>query len=140
MDKKQSSEREPLILNDVGKCPPSNDTWATTKAILHYSIWPIVGMIFHPMYTVVNAAVAGRIGSTELAGLGLGSLTIGILLISIGSCFCMVVGSFIGPAYGDNKPDLAKRYTYRQFYLNTVVYLVTLIPVIWIDEIYAAIG
>jgi Na+-driven multidrug efflux pump len=53
------------------------------------------GMLFHPIYTVVNAATCGRIGDNELAGFGLGSLTLGILIISIGTCFSMTVSTLI---------------------------------------------
>lgn len=96
-------------------------------------MWPILGMFFHPVYTVVNAAVVGHMGTEDettklLASLGLGSLTTGILLISIVSCFSMVANSFIAPAFGDKRYDLAKRYTYRQYILNTIVYLVCWSP------------
>lgn len=54
---------------------------------------PMFGMLFHPVYTIVNAATCGRIGNTELAGFGLGSLTLGIVAISIGTCFALTVGT-----------------------------------------------
>ena len=98
-------------------------------------------MLFHPMYTIINAAVVGRFDNEiYLAALGLGSLTIGILLISIVTCFCMVVGSFVAPAWGDNRPDLAKRYLYRQYVLNTIVYAICLVPVFFIEPIFIFIG
>ena len=98
-------------------------------------------MLFHPTYTIINAAVVGRFDDESyLSALGLGSLTIGILLISICTCFCMVVGSFVAPAHGDNRPDLAKRYLYRQYYLNTIVYAITVIPVFFIESLFLAIG
>lgn len=50
-------------LNDPVKCPPNIDNWVTFKAILNYAKWPILGMLFHPVYSVVNAAVVGRFES-----------------------------------------------------------------------------
>lgn len=98
-------------------------------------------MLFHPIYSVVNAAKVGRFDDEEyLAALGLGSLTTGIMLISICSCFAMVLQSFVAPAFGDDKLDLAKRYLFRQLVLNVIVYAVCLIPLIWIQDIYIAMG
>ena len=45
----------------------------------------VIGFMFHPLYSIVNALVLGHNDSPEpLAGLGLGSLTLGILALSIG--------------------------------------------------------
>lgn len=44
-------------------------------------------MLFHPAYTIINVSICGGISDVALAGFGLGSLTIGIMLISIGVCF-----------------------------------------------------
>ena len=45
----------------------------------------VIASLFHPLYSIVNALVLGHSDSPEpLAGLGLGSLTIGILGLSIG--------------------------------------------------------
>jgi len=55
----------------------------------------MLGMVFHPVYIIINVATCGRIGDTELAGFGLGSLTLGIMLISIGVCFSMAVSTLV---------------------------------------------
>lgn len=62
---------------------------------------PIIGMLIHPVYLLVNAATVGRIDDTMLAGLGLGAVTTGILLISVGQCFTQVTGSLVAPAFGE---------------------------------------
>ena len=130
-----------MIEDNPNKQEEQVNTKSTINAILCYAWWPIVGMLFHPMYTIINAAVVGRFDNEiYLAALGLGSLTIGILLISIVTCFCMVVGSFVAPAWGDNRPDLAKRYLYRQYVLNTIVYAICLVPVFFIEPIFIFIG
>lgn len=50
--------------------------------------WVILNALFHPIYSIVNAMVLGHQQNEKLlAGLGLGSLTIGICALSIGSTF-----------------------------------------------------
>ena len=71
------------------------------------------GMLFHPIYTVVNAATCGRIGDNELAGFGLVSLTLGILIISIGTCFSMTVSTLIAYANGAKDKRMCRVYFYR---------------------------
>ena len=57
------------------------------------AFWPIVGSLFHPTYLIVNAATCDRLGGKYLAGFGLGSLTLGILTISIVSCYSGGIGT-----------------------------------------------
>ena len=50
--------------------------------------WIILNAVFHPVYSIVNAILLGHQSNEKmLAGLGLGSLTIGIFALSIGSNF-----------------------------------------------------
>jgi Na+-driven multidrug efflux pump len=124
---------------------PELEMSTTIKNIFKFAWWPIVGSLFHPVYTIVNAGTIGRIypedqAATYMAALGLGSLTTGIMILSICCCFGMVVSSFAGPAFGDKKYDLCKRYLYRQYILNTISFAICIIPVFWIESIYIAIG
>ena len=100
--------------------------------IAKYSLWPIFGMLFHPVYSVVNAAVVGRMETQYLAALGLGSLTCGICLLSINACFTLGLPSFVAPTHGSGEIHLGRMYLHRQYLLNCFVYLVTLIPIIFI--------
>ena len=100
--------------------------------IAKYSLWPIFGMLFHPVYSVVNAAVVGRMETQYLAALGLGSLTCGICLLSINACFTLGLPSFVAPTHGSGEINLGRMYLHRQYLLNCFVYLVTLIPIIFI--------
>ena len=102
-----------MTLNDPDKCPPTLSTCNTIGEISKYSLWPIFGMFFHPVYTVVNAAVVGRMETQYLAALGLGSLTCGICLLSINACFTLVTTSFIAPAAGSGELDLGRMYLHR---------------------------
>lgn len=112
----------------------------TLKNITKLSLWPILGSCFHPVYTMVNAAVCGRLGEDYLAAFGLGSLTLGIMCISIITCFSMSVGTLVAQAKGAKNIKMVHTYLYRQYYLNTFVYAVTVIPLIFIKQIYGWIG
>lgn len=81
-----------------------------TMMIAKYSFFPIVGMLFHPMYMLVNAQILGNMelnqekcgkdateemlksfecitAETYLASFGLASSTMGIFLLAPGICF-----------------------------------------------------
>ena len=130
-----------MLLNEKPKSDPNLSFFKVTKDICAYAIMPIIGMIFHPVYTVVNAAVVGRFeNSNYLAALGLGSLTVGIMVISICTSFALVLTSFVAPAHGDNDARLARVYLHRQWYLNTLVFCVAIIPIFFIYDIFILIG
>lgn len=93
----------------VGPISTRQTVWEITK----YATWPVIGMIFHPLYMVINAAVVGHMETKYLAGLGLGSLTTGIMLISINISFSIVVASFVAPAHGVGDSRLARIYLHR---------------------------
>ena len=97
-------------------------------------------MIFHPMYQLVNAAFTGHMGEKHLAALGLGSLTTGILVISITHSFALVTSSVVAPAFGNGEIRFCKVLLYRQMFLNTIVFAVVSVPIIFIQQIYNAIG
>jgi len=103
-----------MLLNENTKSEPNLSFTKVTKDIFAYALMPIIGMIFHPVYSVVNAAVVGRFENANyLAALGLGSLTVGIMVISICTSFALVLTSFVAPAHGDNDARLARVYLHR---------------------------
>ena len=112
----------------------------SVKTILKLSWWPIIGQLCHPVYTIVNAAVCGRLGGNALAGFGLGSLTLGICALSIGVCFAMAVQTLMGQAYGAGDFRMCRVYLYRQYFLNSVLFPLICIPLLFIKSIYLAIG
>lgn len=101
---------------------------------------PTLGVLFHPAYTIINAAYCGSLGSNELAGFGLGSLTLGIMAISIGTTFAFNVGTPIAQAAGNGDFRMCRVYLNRQYYLNTLIYPVLCVPLIFIRPIYDLIG
>ena len=70
------------------------------KEVMNVAFTPMIGMLFHPVYTIVNASACGHLGPSQLAGFGLANLTLGILAISIGTCFSLSTGSLIAQAAG----------------------------------------
>ena len=64
----------------------------------------MVNSFIHPMYSIVNAIVMGhQTNEKMLAGLGLGSLTMGIMALSFGSNFNGAAATFISHAYGQKE-------------------------------------
>ena len=64
----------------------------------------MINAFLHPVYSIVNAMVLGhQANSKMLAGLGLGSLTMGICALSIASNFNGAASTFIAHAYGQKE-------------------------------------
>lgn len=97
-------------------------------------------MFFHPIYTIANVIACGNLGKDELAGFALGSLTIGIMAISIGFSFSATVATPIAISYGAGNLRMCRVYLYRQYYLNTLIFPVICIPLVFIRQIYDFIG
>jgi len=93
------------------------------------------------MYSIVNNIVLGHGGDeTPLAGLGLGALTIGITALSIGICFAFGSGTFMSQEFGRKNYRGLNVYLNRALFLNTIVFFILLIPTLFVDQIYVAIG
>ena len=110
------------------------------KEVLSQSWLPTVGVLFHPAYLIINAAICGRLGDKQLAGFGLGSLTIGIVGISIGTSFAYSVGTLIAQAAGAGDLRMCRVYLYRQYYLNSLIFPVQCLPLLFIRRIFDAMG
>ena len=101
----------------------------------------IIAALFHPIYTIVNALVLGHKDAPEpLAGLGLGSLTIGLIGLSIGQTFAMGAGTFIAQSFGQKEYRMCAVYRNKSLFLTTCLFLILFIPTLFIDSIYEAIG
>lgn len=97
-------------------------------------------MLFHPVYLITNAKTCSTLGTNYLAGFGLGSLTLGIMAISIGAGYSNGLATLVSQAFGAKKLDLCRTYLYRQYFLNTIVFFILTIPIIFIRQIYDLIG
>ena len=101
------SEKYYSLSDKQGKAEQSDETLPFKEALRNVwkpARWIILKASFHPIYSIVNAMVLGhQTNEKMLAGLGLGSLTIGICLLSIGTSFHGAVGTFISQAYGQKE-------------------------------------
>jgi hypothetical protein len=79
------------FLETIGKKQPT--TREQLVEICKTAVNPILMMFFHPVYTIVNVVACGALGRQETAGLAIGSLTLGIMAISIGFSFAQTVST-----------------------------------------------
>lgn len=101
----------------------------------------MLNALLHPIYSVVNAIVLGHQENEKmLAGLGLGSLTMGIMCLSIGTAFNGGVGTFISHAYGQKEYRMCQVYKNKAIFLSSILYCILAVPLICIKPIYLAIG
>jgi len=138
MEKNKSNE-EDLIKVDAPKqqLPPLIESLTN---LISQAIWPIVGYLFHPTYLIVNSRTCDQLGHKYLAGFGLGSLTMGIMVVSIGVCYSFGMGTLVAQAAGAKNDKLCRTYLYRQYFLNTLMFILIAIPIPFLDKIYRAIG
>jgi len=115
--------------------------WPVIKDIFSLSISPIISCLFHPAYMLMNNMVLGRQSDpVQLAAFGLGSLTNGIFVLSIGVCFANGMATLTGQAYGAGEFRQSRVYLNRQYFLNCIVFSIVLVPMLFIRRIYRAIG
>ena len=97
---KNTTIQEPLLED----CEHKDELLKTSAAVKKVSMIAkniIIGALFHPLYHIVNALVLGHEETPEpLAGVGLGSLTVGMLGFSVGSSFSSGVATFVAQSYG----------------------------------------
>jgi Na+-driven multidrug efflux pump len=109
--------------------------------VIGLTVNPIIGSFFHPIYLIINASTLGHSKDPkQLAGFGLGSLTLGICVISIGSGFAMGAGTLISQAFGAKDLRLCAIYRNRQIFLSSILYLCLAFPMLFIRSIYSLIG
>ena len=100
----------------------------------------VIGTLFHPIYSIVNNIVLGHEDETLLAGLALGALTIGITGLSLGICFAFGAGTFMSQEFGRENFRNLQIYRNRSIFLNLIVFFILLIPTLFIERIFMAIG
>jgi len=90
---------------------------------------------------MVNSAILGHESTTyPLSGFGLGSLTLGIFMLSCGSTFTSGLATFVSQAHGQQDPRLCRVYLNRQVMLNFFAFAILYIPLVFIKPIYRALG
>ena len=130
IDDKPEAERD----NTLPTCDALGRVAAIAKNV-------IIGSLYHPMYSIVNALVLGHQDTPEpLAGLGLGSLTVGLIGLSIGQSFAGGVGTFIAQSFGQGDLRLCAVYRNRMIFLSSCLFVFLFTPTLFISKIYTAIG
>jgi Na+-driven multidrug efflux pump len=61
-------------------------------------------------------------------------------MLSTGASFCSGLATFVSQAYGQGDARLCRVYLNRQVMLNFVAFAILWIPMIFIKQIYRAIG
>ena len=137
----KDESKAPLLSKEEDEELEKYGLWASLHTICKLAIMPIIGMIFHPMYQLVNVAFIGRMDdATILAGLGLGSLTTGIMLLGTCMMYTQVMRTLIAQAHGAGDVRFCRVLLNRQYFLGSLVYAVLIIPVFFLKDIYKAIG
>lgn len=120
---------------------PSTSKLDMSLILLKLSIMPIIGFLFHPVYTITTAIFLGHMEDAKyLAGFGLGSLTLGICAISLGTMFAVGMGTKVAQAFGAGDYNTCRSYLYRQYFLSTIIFVVLCLPLGFVERIYTAIG
>ena len=103
----------------------------------------VIGAFFYPIQMIVNNILLGHSKTndeTPLAGLGLGSLTFGLIGSSVATSFAYGVETFMSQEFGRGNLRQIQVYRNRSLFINTVLFLVLLVPTLFIEQIYEAIG
>lgn len=140
---KSDQEKNSVITSEQPpkKIFPKVDKLQALKRIFSLAIFPIIGMVFHPTYQIVNSSIMGRTGDPALlGGLGLGGLTLGLFLLAISVTFNGALDTLISQAYGQGDQKLCWIYLNRQLYLTTLVCVPLAITSFFCDSIFVAMG
>ncbi|CDW72125.1 na+-driven multidrug efflux pump [Stylonychia lemnae] len=128
--KKQMRDREDL------------NFWNVMKQICDLSVYPIVGMLFHPAYQIVNTIILGQDDEAvnNLAIFGLATVTMSIAMMSIQLSFNNALMTLVSQAHGQQEPRLCSIYLNRQLVLNVIVFIPLCILLLFAESFFLAIG
>lgn len=94
----------------------------------------------HPLFFIIATIACSNLGITEMAAFGLGSLTIGIIGMSISIAFNGGLLTFCSAAAGLKDYRTCIIYRNRAIFLDTCLFACLSIPMLWIESIYAGLG
>eukprot|EP00347_Sterkiella_histriomuscorum_P003491 403364095 len=112
------------------------------KQIINLSTYPIISMLFHPGYHMINTIMIGRMENPveNLAIFGLASVTNSLFLMSVSIAFNNALSTLISQAHGQKEPRLCSLYLNRQLILNVMIYLPIIFMLLFSEYIYLLIG
>eukprot|EP00347_Sterkiella_histriomuscorum_P016534 403352823 len=149
--------RSPLLINSKSNSPDAEHGLKSpeiqkrpelTKAgvlsqIINMSICPIITMILHPAYQAVNLIITGKHPQNALnlqAAIGLSTLFMNTLILTIQVGFNGSLGTLVSQAYGQKDYRLCGLYLNRQLILNAIIFIPMAIMAVFSKYIYIAIG
>ena len=94
----------------------------------------------HPLFFLIATIFCAKLGTIELAGFGLGSLTVGIVGMAVSLSFNSGLITFCSAAAGMKDYRACVIYRNRVMFLDTLVWAFMGIPMLFIEEIYVALG
>ena len=126
--------------------------WMIVKA----SSFPILGMIFHPAYMMINARLLGQVqidkafcalpdnqksvkcitAEKYVAGFGIASSTLAILYLAIGVCFALCLMNLIPQAYGAQNYRLCGAYLNRCIICTLLIFTPLLAPLMFVNYLF----
>jgi len=131
-------------LKDEAASPESNLVDVSNKKaiidIFKMSAFPSIGALFNPAHAIMNTITLGHSDSpNELAGYGLGNMII-VMVMAIGGITAQASGTFISQAYGSGDRRHCAIYCNRQIFINSVLYCIMAIPLLFVRQIYDLMG
>lgn len=93
-----------------------------------------------PTYLIMNGSVYENHGPTYSNAFNLGSLTVRIMLNSVGTYFSMSMITFVAQAAGAKNYKLCWLYLQRQYVLNFMLFLVLCLPLFFFELVYRRFG
>ncbi|CDW78129.1 multidrug and toxin extrusion protein 2 [Stylonychia lemnae] len=119
------NERHPPLEKRESKDDEDLSFWKVMRQITDLSIYPIVGMLFHPAYHLVNTVILGQDDDAvnSLATFGLATVTIGISLMSVQISFNNSLTTLIS-----------------QLILNFIVFIPICLLLLFVEYFFLGIG
>lgn len=128
-----------MLENDLTK-------WGLTKTIGRHFFEPTLKLILFPMFLIIGGIVSGNMTDDAvhsemlLAGFGLGELSVAILSLSILHAFNRNIKSKLEEHFYDGDKEGIQRIIYQQIWLDTLIFLISCIPFLFIDSIYGMLN
>jgi|688.fasta_scaffold1173727_1 Na+-driven multidrug efflux pump len=96
--------------------------------------------VLHSLFFIIATITCAKLGTTETAAFGLGTLTVGFVAMSILGAFNSGLLTFCSAASGVKDYRGCIIYRNRTIFLDTCLFAFLSIPMLWIESIFASLG
>ena len=113
------------------------------KSVINAGLINAITFGFYPACSVTNLLICSYFSKQEplyQASFGLGNLAIGIFFESIGISFASSVETLASQAHGAKQTKLKQLILRRAYLLNMIIYVIILLPTLFIKPIFVQIG